>query len=80
MGGIPCEKVIINGRLNAELANIREESEIASRLLAAKGYYDSPALQELITFETGLYEELRKRRFIFRQFNDKYAAENQDKS
>ena len=75
MGGVPCAKIIINGRLEGELNRLISESVITGNLLASKGFFESPILEEIIKYETELCEHLRE---VFKHFSmliDKYAKE-----
>lgn len=75
MGGVPCAKILINRRLDAELQALLSESQMSTDLLMLKGDYSTPALQALIDFETQLVEQLKIHKRKFKECNDTYAKE-----
>lgn len=77
MGGLPCyEKVLQDGRLQKAANNLIAESQIATDLLAAKGYYDSPILQKYIEFEAQCISTIKEMETNLVNLNTQFAQEN----
>lgn len=77
MGGLPCyEKVLQDGRLQKTANNLIAESKITTDLLAAKGYYDSPLLQDFINLEAEIEGILKSYISKLSSMNDSFAQED----
>lgn len=75
MGGVPCAKILINRRVDAELKTLLTESQATTELLLIKGNYETPALNDIIDYENELLSFLISHKKKFRTLNDKFAQE-----
>lgn len=77
MGGVPCAKILINRRVDAELLALTCESQAATELLMIKGDYETPALKALVDFEGELLATLQHWKNKFKILNDRYSQETE---
>lgn len=75
MGGVPCAKVIIDGRLRAKLAYMIEITRVTDWLLLSNSFGETETLKEIIDIEEGFCELLDQYITKITNLNSKFAEE-----
>lgn len=76
MGGLPCyQKIIHDGSVQKAANNVIRETQITTELLAAKGYYDSPMLQDFINLDIEITNMLKQYENKIKAMNINFANE-----
>lgn len=75
MGGVPCAKVIINGRVRAKLAYLAELTRTTDTLLALNSFNEPDSLKSIVEYETQLEKELDEHISKVSSFNTVLAEE-----